>query len=152
MTNFCELLRYENSSMPGDKIAELVTETLAAVGLKVCFKYQVITLNRINCGYLSKLQRFGLSDCDQISNLSVLRYCSISILYFFFGGERGGGGIFCSFSHKNVQPNEFSLDMFPLAYIYIFPRFNRRILFSHLVLVCFPLYLESGNLMYLKYS
>lgn len=64
MTNFCELLRYENSSMPGDKIAELVTETLAAVGLKVCFKYQVITLDRINRGYLSKLQRFGLSDCD----------------------------------------------------------------------------------------
>lgn len=28
--------RYENSTMPEDQIAKLVTETLAAVGLKVC--------------------------------------------------------------------------------------------------------------------
>jgi hypothetical protein len=28
--------RYENSSLPEDRIGKLVTETLAAVGLKVC--------------------------------------------------------------------------------------------------------------------
>ena len=29
-------LRYENSKMSDEQISELVTETLAAVGLKVC--------------------------------------------------------------------------------------------------------------------
>ena len=34
--NAFDLLRYENSSMLEEQIAELVTETLAQVGLKVC--------------------------------------------------------------------------------------------------------------------
>jgi hypothetical protein len=35
--NAFDLLRYENSSMSEEQIAELVTETLAQVGLKVCW-------------------------------------------------------------------------------------------------------------------
>lgn len=35
--SFMWWIRYENSRMSDDQISELVTETLAAVGLKVCF-------------------------------------------------------------------------------------------------------------------
>ena len=36
MFGSCSINRYENSNMPVDQISELVTDTLAAVGLKVC--------------------------------------------------------------------------------------------------------------------
>lgn len=36
--------RYENSAMPEDQIAQLVTETLAAVGLKVCTMMEIFMI------------------------------------------------------------------------------------------------------------
>jgi hypothetical protein len=38
------LLRYENSSMSEEQIMDLVAETLAAVGLKVCLQCEIFHL------------------------------------------------------------------------------------------------------------
>lgn len=55
----CLYLRYENSSMSDEKISELVTETLAAVGLKVRVYFKLLLLIS-DPSYPSNLKIFAL--------------------------------------------------------------------------------------------